>query len=513
MAGHSRRFQASGYPGPKAMLLCGRKRMIEHAIDMFDTNKDHYHIVLNEIQNLENPELVPWLKSLAANVSTIIIPVHELGPVYSALQIDGIPDGSEILLSYCDFYVDWNYQQFLRQVQGTDGAIVSFRGFQPASFGTTLYAYMKVEANSLIELREKRSFTSNRSLEHASVGIYYYRNWSLFKKYANQLMYNNQFKSSEAYASLIYNDMISDDLNITIYEARRFICLGTPEDYEQYQFWSSYFSKRQEISIDNRVGVKRVALMPMAGRGSRFERFGYRVIKPLIKVCGEPMIMKAAQSIPYVDEWIFLPRAEDLIRHPITNTLKKLVGKLTVMGVDHQTSGQAATCMLAAEFIDDDAELIIASCDYEMRYFNKAWISILNDKSIDGVIWTYRTRGMPVKNPDAFAYCETAEDGRTVKRVVEKKTISHTPHLDPLVVGTFWFRRAANFKKAAYNLINNDIRINGEHYVGTSINHLIENNFRFIIFDIEQWISFGDPFELQIMEFWQDHFENKNSFQ
>ena len=89
---------------------------------------------------------------------------------------------------------------------------------------------------------------------------------------------------------------------------------------------------------------------------------------------------------------------------------------------------------------------------------------------------------------------------------LNKSTISDTPHLDPLVVGTFWYRRAADFKAGANNLINNDIRINGEHYVGTSINHLIDKSLKFVIFDIEQWISFGDPFELQVAEYWDEYF-------
>jgi len=131
---------------------------------------------------------------------------------------------------------------------------------------------------------------------------------------------------------------------------------------------------------------------------------------------------------------------------------------------------------------------------------------LVNDPSIDGVIWTYRTRGLPLKNPQAFAYCEVAEDGFQITRIVEKSTISDTPHLDPLVVGTFWYRRAADFKAGANNLINNDIRINGEHYVGTSINHLIDKSLKFVIFDIEQWISFGDPFELQVAEYWDEYF-------
>ena len=77
-----------------------------------------------------------------------------------------------------------------------------------------------------------------------------------------------------------------------------------------------------------------------------------------------------------------------------------------------------------------------------------------------------------------------------------------------MVIGTFWYRRAGDFKDAVKDMVANNILVNGEHYVGTSINYLIKNRKKFVIFDIDQWISFGDPFELQVLEYWQEHFLN-----
>jgi len=30
---------------------------------------------------------------------------------------------------------------------------------------------------------------------------------------------------------------------------------------------------------------------------------------------------------------------------------------------------------------------------------------------------------------------------------------------------------------------------------------------KFVIFDVDQWISFGDPFELEVLEYWREYFE------
>ena len=85
--------------------------------------------------------------------------------------------------------------------------------------------------------------------------------------------------------------------------------------------------------------------------------------------------------------------------------------------------------------------------------------------------------------------------------------MSKTPEKDPMVVGNFWFRYAGDFIHAAETAIKLNINVNGEHYIANSINILLEQGKKFVIFDIEQWISFGDPFELQVYEYWSDFFK------
>jgi NDP-sugar pyrophosphorylase family protein len=507
MAGSSSRFFEAGYKVSKALLPVGNRKMIEHVVNMFDPNKCKYHIVINTQQLDDHPNLINDLKKIATNIEVVVIEKHDLGPVYSALQVKGIEDNEETIVSYCDFIVHWNYPLFLRQVYGKDGCVVSFKGFHPASFGTTFYAYMKVKDNQMLELREKKSFTKSRIDEHASTGIYYFKNYSIFNKYANKLLEEESTLLPEAYVSLLFNNMVDDGLSVVVHEVNKFICLGTPDDYEQYQFWWSYFTSEQKTLLNNDNNVKKVGLIPMAGKGSRFREYGYRVAKPLIQINGKPMIFSILNSMPEQDQWIFLPRQKDLDRHPIKKTLLSFSENSIIVGVKTHTSGQAATCLLAENMIDDDSELTIASSDYEHRYNPELWRAIIQNPAIDGAIWTYRSGSMVLKNPEMFAYCELKSDGFSVSRVIEKSTISNKPSLDPLVVGTFWFRYARDFKLAANNLIDNDIKINGEHYVGTSINYLLKNGKNFVIFDISQWISFGNPLELQVLEYWQEVFQ------
>ena len=505
MAGHSRRFKTAGYEGPKALLPVGEAPMIQRVVDMFAPS-DHFHFIVNEEQVRESPRLIEQLRATAARTSVTVIPAHEHGPAYSARQVSGIEDDAEIIISYCDFMVQWDYGRFLRHVHGFDGAVASFRGFHPASFGDTYYAYMRTDGDRMLELREKQSFTDDRTREHASVGLYYFRSWDLFRRYADRLLDRGTRPLPEAYVSLLYNDMVRDRLDVTVYEVDRFVCLGTPSDYEQYLFWWRYFTHGQGLSSAPARDVTRVNLVPMAGQGNRFRRYGYRVAKPLIQVRGKPMVVHAAASMPEADQFIFLARTNDLRRHPIEASLRAFLPDCTVLPVKENTSGQAATCLLAERALPANAELMIASCDYEQRYDPAAWRRILDDPRIDGAVWTWRADGHFLKNPEAFAYCRTGEDGATIIEISEKRTISDRPGRDPLAIGTFWYRRAGDFLHGARKMIARGKTVNGEHYVGTSINELIEEGARFVIFEVEQWISFGDPFELKVLEFWESYF-------
>jgi len=481
--------------------------MIEHVVGMFD-QLDHFHFVISENQRHEAPDIIERLKATAAQADVTVIPPHEKGPTFTALQAPRIPDDAPLIVTYCDFTVRWDYRAFLAHVSQADAGVPSFNGFHPTSLGNTYYAYMRVDGDRMLELREKQSFTPNRMEEHASTGIYYFASNRLFRHYANRLLAEHDYSKGEPYTSLLLNLLVADGKEVIVHNVEKFICLGTPGDYQQYRYWHSYFHRTRwpQRPAPVPAGRKQINLIPMAGEGRRFREYGYRVAKPLIPVLGQPMMVRAAASLPPATQWIFLPRAVDLERHPIASTVRSVYPRAEFVGVGETTSGPAATCLLAEDLLDPDAALCIASCDYEHFYDGEAWQEIVDDRTIDGAIWTCRMDMSLVRNPAAFAYCIAGVDGRTVKRLVEKQVISDDPGRDPLVVGTFWYRRAGNFVWAARAMMGKGIVVNGEYYIGTSINQLIEAGKRFVIFDVDQWVSFGDPHELQILEYWDSYF-------
>jgi NDP-sugar pyrophosphorylase family protein len=248
MAGKSERYKKAGFNKPKFLLPVGEKSMIEKVVDTFDPVKDEYVFIISK-QPEGDFRVREFLQDLPLKKKIFEIPPHDLGPTYSLLQIGNeLADEEEVIVNYCDFVMNWDYQEFLRRIRqsGYDGAIPSFRGFHPASLGNTYYAYLKVNKNNeLAELREKQPFTENRLNEHASTGTYYFKKWKHVKDFGKQQIDRNIKAGKEYYPSLIYNLMVGAGLKILVYEVDKFICLGTPEDYLQHQYWFNYFQGKK----------------------------------------------------------------------------------------------------------------------------------------------------------------------------------------------------------------------------------------------------------------------------
>ena len=76
--------------------------------------------------------------------------------------------------------------------------------------------------------------------------------------------------------------------------------------------------------------------------------------------------------------------------------------------------------------------------------------------------------------------CKTDENGRVVE-VAEKNPIS-----DNATVGVYFWKSGKDYVKYAKQMIDSDIRVNGEFYVCPVYNEAIQDNKNIIIHEIEK---------------------------
>lgn len=507
MSGVGNRFIEAGYTVPKPLIVIDGKPIIEHVCDLFP-NEAKFTFICNAT-HLAQTSMRDILQKIKPDATIVEIPNHKKGPVYAVHLVEHlIEDEEEVIVNYCDFGTHWDYQDFLKHTRqrNADGAIPAYRGFHPHMLGSTNYAFMRDEQQWMLEIKEKEPFTNNRMNEYASNGTYYFKKGAYVKKYFNQLMEQDINLKGEYYVSLIYNLLVEDSLKVSIYEIQHMLQWGTPQDVEEYTMWSKYFRHVIDEEQKSSAASNSITLIPLAGRGSRFAKQGYRDPKPLIEVSGKPMIVQAANSLPKSQSYIFVTLQEHLDQYPLQKTLEEAFSGCKIIAIDHVTEGQAITCNLGlSDNVDENASLLIAATDNGMIYDQKRYQALIDDPSIDAIVFTFKHHVSSKNNPQMYGWVDV-DSCNNAKGVSVKVPISNDPFNDHAIVGTFYFRKVALFKEALQQLILKNIRVNDEFYVDSLIGELINLGYKIKAFEVDDYICWGTPDDYETFVYWQSFF-------
>lgn len=251
---------------------------------------------------------------------------------------------------------------------------------------------------------------------------------------------------------------------------------------------------------------RRVNLIPMAGAGQRFVDAGYSLPKPLIDVAGQPMIARAARSLPPADLWIFVCRTGHIRSAKIDEILQRHFPPAIVIPVDHLTEGQACTCLLARNELRPDDILTIGACDNAMIWDAAAFDLAMSDPANDFLVWTFRNNPAVMQDPRMYGWVRTGTDGACAG-VSVKIPISDKPMRDHAVIGSFTFRKAGLFLDACDRMIDANARVRNEFYVDQAVNFAMDLGARGRPFEVERYICWGTPRDLETHDYWRAYFQ------
>jgi NDP-sugar pyrophosphorylase family protein len=243
MSGLGSRFASHGYRDLKPLIRVHDRPMIEWVLRMFPETPDPLFICRQD--HLETTEMRGVLEAAKPLGKIVGIEGAKLGPVGAlTAAFDQIDDDAPVLISYCDYYMLWDYPSFLSLVErhGYDGAIPCYSGFHPHLLPKdNLYASCRVnDAQELLDIREKFSFEVDKTKALHSPGVYYFKTGKLLKHYCRALVDSGETLGGEFYVSLVYNRMVADGLRIGVPENVEHFCQwGTPRDLEDYLYWTS----------------------------------------------------------------------------------------------------------------------------------------------------------------------------------------------------------------------------------------------------------------------------------
>lgn len=240
-------------------------------------------------------------------------------------------------------------------------------------------------------------------------------------------------------------------------------------------------------------------IIPMAGAGKRFADEGYTISKPAIptidRITGKelPMVVCAVKDLPGVEKdgsnVTFIDRAFHKT-DGVEEAILEHYPKASFITVENLTEGQACTCLLAKDKINNDEELLIAGCDNGMVFNAEKFEQ--EKKKADCLVFTYRHNEAVLEKPNAYGWMRIDSDNNIAGTSI-KKAISDNPMEDHAVVATFWFKHGADFVKAAEKMISENDRINNEFYVDQVAKHILDLGLKARVFEIDRYICWGTP--------------------
>jgi NDP-sugar pyrophosphorylase family protein len=245
-------------------------------------------------------------------------------------------------------------------------------------------------------------------------------------------------------------------------------------------------------------------VVPMAGLGKRFADVGYTVPKPLIPIGGVPMVVRVVQNLPRADRTVFVCHPEHVAQYPVREVLAENVPGSVVVVAPGLTDGQACSVRLASESLDPYEPVLVAACDNTQVYDRARFAALTADPTVDAAVWVYRGEPRVLVKPVWYGWVREA-NGRVVE-VSVKKPISADPLRDGVVSGTFWFRTAGLMLAGIDALVAANHRVNNEFYLDSVPNVLIGAGHGVGVFDIDKYIGWGTPDDLEDYLRWERHF-------
>jgi dTDP-glucose pyrophosphorylase len=230
-------------------------------------------------------------------------------------------------------------------------------------------------------------------------------------------------------------------------------------------------------------------VVPMAGDSSRFTTAGYDKPKFLLDIDGMPMIQRAVTTVGIGARYIYIVKAEDNKKYNLSEILPTFTPNLEsiVLEVYETTDGPAASVLMAKDYIDNEDFLIVCNSDQMLEWVPNNFLRDAGEnKNLDGSIATFTAEGT------RWSYAKTDKEGLVIE-VAEKKQIS-----DQATAGVYYWRKGSDFVNYAEQMIEKDIRVNGEFYVAPVYNEAILEGKTVGIYPVDKMISLGTPEDLKL---------------
>jgi choline kinase len=241
------RFSTLGYEKPKPLLEVSGKPMIIQAVNSLPQSQKLIFVALKE--HLQNYPLKKVLKDEFINPKIVSLEnVTQGQAITCSLGLKDEDINSPLLIAATDngMIYDQNKYQKLIEDKNVDAIIFTFRNHVSSKSNPQMYGWVKTDhKNNAISVSVKVPISKKIHKDHAIVGTFWFKKVEFFNQGLKNLIDKNIKINNEYYVDSLMGELINLGLNVKVFEVDNYLCWGTPNDYETFIYWQSFFHKAQ----------------------------------------------------------------------------------------------------------------------------------------------------------------------------------------------------------------------------------------------------------------------------
>ena len=109
-----------------------------------------------------------------------------------------------------------------------------------------MYAWMETDSDGRVLSVSCKHFDPERhniKTSHVIIGTMFFRKTRYFTDGLRANYRENIRSNGEFYVDDVLNQCVAAGLCVKVFEVENYICWGTPDDYETYNYWRDFFNK------------------------------------------------------------------------------------------------------------------------------------------------------------------------------------------------------------------------------------------------------------------------------
>jgi dTDP-glucose pyrophosphorylase len=207
-------------------------------------------------------------------------------------------------------------------------------------------------------------------------------------------------------------------------------------------------------------------LIPIAGRDRYFPESQFIFPKPLVDICGTPLIEHTLRALLGIDgepRFTFVVQEQDCKSYSLDDVVKVVVApqRADIVQIIAPTQGAICSCLMAIDHIDPNEELLIANGDQVLLADLNEVIGDLQRREYDAGVVTFTS------THPRFSYVRADDKGYIVE-TAEKRVISRLA-----IAGLYYFRRGGDFIDAAKRVLLNNNPVHEAFFISQALNEMI----------------------------------------